>query len=189
MAATWRSQPFCSRSLIWLMCLVIYQSGCSSMNCPGVPDVCSSHQPHCVPVYACGEGFAGISEVIWWKQCSVPDRWPVPEASSMGCIFLPIYLQPLAFWASWNMPVSLAHRRPRRVDCIKIHANLGYSETSSQKWNVRHMPFNPSTAEAGRYVSSRPDWSTHWVPGQSAIQKDPVSEKNQSNQPLKSQAY
>jgi hypothetical protein len=42
--------------------------------------------------------------------------------------------------------------------------------------------FNPSTqeAEAGGFLSSRPAWSTEWVPGQPrATQRNPVSKKKQ----------
>ena len=37
--------------------------------------------------------------------------------------------------------------------------------------------FNPSTweAEAGGFLSSRPAWSTEWVPGQPGLQRNPVS--------------
>jgi hypothetical protein len=44
---------------------------------------------------------------------------------------------------------------------------------------VEHHAFNPSTweAEAGGFLSSRPAWSTEWVPGQPAraTQRNPVS--------------
>jgi hypothetical protein len=42
--------------------------------------------------------------------------------------------------------------------------------------------FNPSTweAEAGRFLSSRPAWSTEWVPGQPGLhRKKPVSKQKQ----------
>jgi hypothetical protein len=40
--------------------------------------------------------------------------------------------------------------------------------------------FNPSTweAEAGRFLSSRPAWSTEWVPGQPEIHRETLSQKN-----------
>jgi hypothetical protein len=43
--------------------------------------------------------------------------------------------------------------------------------------------FNPSSqeAEAGGFLSSRPVWSTEWVPGQPrATQKNPVSKTKQN---------
>jgi hypothetical protein len=45
--------------------------------------------------------------------------------------------------------------------------------------------FNPSTleAEAGIFLSSRPTWSTKWVPGQPGLERNPVS-KNQKKKIL-----
>jgi hypothetical protein len=39
--------------------------------------------------------------------------------------------------------------------------------------------FNPSTqeAEAGRFLSSRPTWSTKWVPGQPRLHRETLSQK------------
>jgi hypothetical protein len=41
--------------------------------------------------------------------------------------------------------------------------------------------FNPSTreAEAGGFLSSRPAWSTKWVPGQPGLYRETLSQKNQ----------
>jgi hypothetical protein len=57
-------------------------------------------------------------------------------------------------------------------------------------FQLKHKPgvvahtFNPSTweAEAGRFLSSRPTWSTNWVPGQPGLQRNPVSEKKQKTE-------
>jgi hypothetical protein len=38
--------------------------------------------------------------------------------------------------------------------------------------------FNPSTWEAGEFLSSRPAWSTEWVPGQPGLHRETIS-KNQ----------
>jgi hypothetical protein len=42
--------------------------------------------------------------------------------------------------------------------------------------------FNPSTreAEAGRFLSSRPAWSTKWVPGQPGLYRETLSRKNKN---------
>jgi hypothetical protein len=42
--------------------------------------------------------------------------------------------------------------------------------------------FNPSTweAEAGRFLSSRPAWSTKWVPGQPGLYRETLSWKTKS---------
>jgi hypothetical protein len=44
--------------------------------------------------------------------------------------------------------------------------------------------FNPSTqkAEAGRFLSLRPAWSTEWVPGQPGLHKETLSQKNKTKQ-------
>jgi hypothetical protein len=49
--------------------------------------------------------------------------------------------------------------------------------------------FNPSVweAEAGRFLSLRPTWSTDWVLGQSATQRNPVSKNKQTNKQTKKQ--
>jgi hypothetical protein len=53
--------------------------------------------------------------------------------------------------------------------------------------------FNPSTweAEAGRFLSLRPAWSTKWVPGQPGLHRETLSQKKKkkinqpANQPYK----
>ena len=46
-------------------------------------------------------------------------------------------------------------------------------------WAVVAHTFNPSTweAEAGRLLSSRPAWSTEWVPGQPGLYRETLSQK------------
>jgi hypothetical protein len=41
--------------------------------------------------------------------------------------------------------------------------------------------FNPSTqeAEAGRFLSSRPAWSTQWVPRQPGLHRETLSQNKQ----------
>ena len=43
---------------------------------------------------------------------------------------------------------------------------------------------NPSTqeAEAGGFQSSRPAWSTEWVPGQPGLHRETLSQKNKTKQ-------
>ena len=47
--------------------------------------------------------------------------------------------------------------------------------------------FNPSTreAEAGEFLSSRPAWSTKWVPGQPGLHRETLSRKNKTKQKKK----
>jgi hypothetical protein len=42
--------------------------------------------------------------------------------------------------------------------------------------------FNPSTweAEAGEFLSSRPAWSTEWVPGQPGLHRETLSRKKKT---------
>jgi hypothetical protein len=49
-------------------------------------------------------------------------------------------------------------------------------------WVVVHA-FNPSTweAEAGEFLSSRPAWSTEWVPGQPGLHRETLSRKTKQN--------
>jgi hypothetical protein len=44
-------------------------------------------------------------------------------------------------------------------------------------------PFNPSTweAEAGRSLTSRPAWSTKWVPGQPGLHRETLSQQNKTS--------
>jgi hypothetical protein len=49
---------------------------------------------------------------------------------------------------------------------------------------VAHV-FSPSTweAEAGRFLSSRPAWSTEWVPGQQGYTEKPCLKKKKEIEP------
>jgi hypothetical protein len=51
--------------------------------------------------------------------------------------------------------------------------------------------FNPSPreAEAGGFLSSRPAWSTKWVPGQSGLYRETLSRKTKTNQPNKQRGW
>jgi hypothetical protein len=50
---------------------------------------------------------------------------------------------------------------------------------------VAHV-FNPSIweAEAGGFLSSRPTWSTKWVPGQPGLHRETLSRKKQTNKQI-----
>jgi hypothetical protein len=47
--------------------------------------------------------------------------------------------------------------------------------------------FNPSTreAEAGGFLSSRPAWSTKWIPGQPGLYRETLSQKNKNKNKTK----
>jgi hypothetical protein len=54
-------------------------------------------------------------------------------------------------------------------------------QNQSPSWAVVAHTFNPSTweAEAGGFLSSRPAWSTEWVPEQPGLHRETLSQKNQ----------
>jgi hypothetical protein len=56
--------------------------------------------------------------------------------------------------------------------------NFGCLKALLSQGVVAHA-FNPSTweAEAGRFLSSRPAWSTEWVPGQPGLHRETLSQK------------
>jgi hypothetical protein len=58
---------------------------------------------------------------------------------------------------------------------------LKISSPVGQRWHMVTNAFNLSTweAEAGRFLSWRPAWSTDWVPGQPGMYRKTLSQKNQ----------
>jgi hypothetical protein len=68
----------------------------------------------------------------------------------------------------------------------KNKKNKTQQKTGLQLGVVVHA-FNPSTweAEADRFLSSRPAWSTKWVPGQPGLYRETLSRKKQKNKKTK----
>ena len=66
---------------------------------------------------------------------------------------------------------------PLLISAQQHHTNLKYQDFIS--WAVVAHAFNLSTweAEAGGFLSSRPAWSTEWVPGQPGIYRETLSWK------------
>jgi hypothetical protein len=58
-----------------------------------------------------------------------------------------------------------------------------FIKTNHKPGVVAHA-FNPSTreAEAGGFLSSRPAWSTEWVPGQPGLHREALSRKTKKKQ-------
>ena len=96
----------------------------------------------------------------------------------------------------WKMQVDRGYlkwpeqsRRQRKISCesrtawIRNRKQCWKSKTTS--WVVVVHAFHPSTweAEAGRALSSRPAWSTEWVPGWPAIHREncPKKQTKQTN--------
>jgi hypothetical protein len=54
-----------------------------------------------------------------------------------------------------------------------------------QSWVWWRMPLIPALGmpEAGRFLSSRPAWSTEWVPGQPGLYRETLSYQKPTNQP------
>jgi hypothetical protein len=67
---------------------------------------------------------------------------------------------------------------------LKYAFNSSYIKKILSRAVVMHA-FNPSTweAEAGGFLSSRPAWSTKWVPGQLELHRETLSwKKNKTKQ-------
>jgi hypothetical protein len=67
---------------------------------------------------------------------------------------------------------------------------IPWSKDVLSQWGMVVHAFNPSTreAEAGRFLSSRPAWSTKWVLAQPGIHRETLSRKtkqSKTNQPNK----
>jgi hypothetical protein len=74
-----------------------------------------------------------------------------------------------------------------RTDPDKLSSDLSMHTDKDLKTGqgvVAHT-FNPSTqeAEAGGFLSSRPAWSTEWVPGQPGLYRETLSQKHNNKKP------
>jgi hypothetical protein len=85
------------------------------------------------------------------------------------------YEKQLLTSASWVLGTIIPNSHAFLIATIK--------KTTGQLGVVVHA-FNPSTreAEAGGFLSSRPAWSTEWVPGQPGIYRETLSRKNKNKQ-------
>jgi hypothetical protein len=73
-------------------------------------------------------------------------------------------------------------------DVIYLDASskiVGHCQDRTREWRKERgqHAFNPSTqeAEAGRFLSLRPAWSTKWVPGQPGLYRETLSRKTKQN--------
>jgi hypothetical protein len=119
--------------------------------------------------------------------------WPVLERHGIAYV--------LSFWSGgldesslqlciallspkfWDQAIFLPNF-PSIWDYRHILQHLAYStldwNKNSLSWAVVAHSFNPSTREAktGESLSSRPAWSTEWVPGQPRLHREALSLKN-----------
>jgi hypothetical protein len=108
-----------------------------------------------------------------------------------------------------NLMTYIWFRRPmrqkKRTNCLELssdythatmnpyiysytkHTNKQTNKNAQKKLNkpgvVAHA-FNPSTwqAETGEFLSSRPAWSTEWVPGQPGLHRETLFRKTSKHQ-------
>jgi hypothetical protein len=95
-------------------------------------------------------------------------------------------------WGSWvhrHIPLIPAPGKSRQVGLWGFLASKaswalnkmrdGVSKSKVSRAVVVHA-FNPSTwkAETGVFLSSKPAWSTEWVPGQPGLHRETLSRKN-----------
>jgi hypothetical protein len=97
-----------------------------------------------------------------------------------------------------KMP-QLAFKKTNRFSPLGPKTGILSSNSAGSKYIHLRWPspgvvvhaFNPSTreAEAGGFLSSRPAWSTKWVPGQPGLYRETLSRKTKqtNNQTKKSQ--
>jgi hypothetical protein len=97
-------------------------------------------------------------------------------------------------WGEVAQPCNSASGRQRQEDHCKVEAGLqnkcqAYTvrtclKKEKEKPGVVAHAFNPSTreAEAGGFLSSRPAWSTKWVPGQPGLHRETLSRKTKKKE-------
>jgi hypothetical protein len=110
------------------------------------------------------ERVASLPARPWWQKPSCCPLW-LPSRGSFWLNFQNVYLntaQHFFFFLSSFTVWKTRHLRTKECSrAVVAHA------------------FNPSTweAEADRFLSSRPAWSTEWVPGQSGLYRETLSRK------------
>jgi hypothetical protein len=80
------------------------------------------------------------------------------------------------WWSQWLSNMHKASISSPTPQTKHIHTQMWVQDVMPGM--VAHA-FNPSTpeAEAGRFLSSRPAWSTKWVPGQPELHRETLSRK------------
>jgi hypothetical protein len=103
-----------------------------------------------------------------WKALLQSQYFSIHTSSSLFCLVI-YYVEPSitckhSLGPVWCLCTQLPHKNSATVPGVVAHA------------------FNPSTweAEAGGFLSSRPAWSTEWVPGQPRLHRETLSGKNKN---------
>jgi hypothetical protein len=70
---------------------------------------------------------------------------------------------------------------------VRHYLKIKQNKSQKQGQAVVARTFNPSTleAEAGGFLSSRPAWSTEWVPGQPGYTEKPCLKKEKEKEKKK----
>jgi hypothetical protein len=110
-------------------------------------------------------------------ECLVPGSWHClgrleGTLTHLGCAFEGLTCTPLSVFLCSCLPWSGI---PPNTSTLP----LSCCQDGLSKPGVVAHAFNPSTpeAEAGRFLSSRPAWSTKWVPGQPGLYRETLSQK------------
>jgi hypothetical protein len=113
---------------------------------------------------------------------SVIDMWTHRDNGSTGPTQVQTRHDPSSERQNRPRLPPLTKKRPVIDILVKTMLISGIYKKASICWAVVAHAFNPSTkAEAGRFLSSRPAWSTEWVPGQPGLHRETLSRKiNQS---------
>ena len=81
-------------------------------------------------------------------------------------------------WPNWFMLANSVHLPSFELQTHTTTPCPVFKINSEEMGVVEHA-FNPSTweAEAGGFLSSKPAWSTEWVPGQPGLYRETLSQK------------
>jgi hypothetical protein len=117
----------------------------------------------------------GFELGIFRRAVSALNHWAISPACLLSLIIKQVKAAPVNSCS--NLPLG----RMRQEDWL-FEAIWGTGDLVSRKQTKSSggHAFNPSTrgAEAGGFLSSRPAWSTKWVPGQPGLHRETLSWKN-----------
>jgi hypothetical protein len=133
------------------------------------------------------------------KNASALNLWaisPAPWLTLLSPHLKQLFLQVIAMWfrsacvsPCKAVPSELQHPLPEEGGAVPSLRQGSPPNTRFNRFSravVAHA-FSPSTleAEAGGFLSSRPAWSTEWVPGQPGLHRETLSRKTNKQQQQK----